>query len=140
MSVYHILADLIVLLHVAYAAFVVLALPVILLGAKLDWPWVRNFWFRTIHLAMIAVVVAQALLGLVCPLTVWEKRLRELAGQGRYPGSFLGRWANELLFFDVPAWAFTVIYCLFGLAVLAAWIWAPPRWPGRGHSGNTAAR
>ena len=131
MSIYRFFADLIVVLHVTYVAFVVLALPLILLGAFLDWAWVCNFWFRLVHFAMIAVVVAEALLGIVCPLTTWENQLRVWAGDADYPGSFVGRWANELLFFEAPPWVFTVIYCLFGLAVFAALVWAPPRRPSR---------
>jgi hypothetical protein len=36
---------------------------------------------------------------------------------------------HDVLFFEnVPAWVFTVCYSLFGLAVLATFVLAPPRW------------
>jgi hypothetical protein len=132
MNVYGTLADVIVVLHFAFVAFVVLGMLAILLGILRRWSWVRNFWFRAAHLLMIAVVVAESLFGIVCPLTDWEDQLREAGGLDVEKGSFIGRWAHNLLFVDVPPWAMTVCYVLFGLAVLLVFFFAPPRWPRRG--------
>ena len=131
MTFYRLLADVIVVLHFAYVAFVVGGLAAIVLGIAMRWAWVRNFWFRAIHLAMIGVVVVESLWGILCPLTEWEDRLRELSGAPNEPGTFLGRWARDLLFVDLPPSALTPWYCLFGLAVLLTWIFAPPRRPWR---------
>ena len=132
MNHYRLLADVILVLHFAYVAFVVGGLAAILLGIGLRWQWVRNFWFRAVHLAMIGIVVLESLCGILCPLTDWEDRLRELGGAPNEPGtSFIGRWAHDLLFVDLPASALVPYYCLFGLAVALTWILAPPRWPWR---------
>ncbi len=85
-----VLADLIVVLHVAYVGFVVFGLAAILLGVAFHWSWVRNLWFRAIHLIAIGIVVGESLIGIPCPLTVWEARLRKTAGQTAYAGDFLG--------------------------------------------------
>ena len=122
-----IVADLVVVLHAAYVSFVVLGLAAIIAGAILNWSWVRNFWFRMIHLIAIGVVVAEAVAGIPCPLTVWEHRLREAAGQTAYAGDFLGYWAHRLIFFRAAPWVFTLAYTLFGLAVLATFFLVPPR-------------
>ena len=71
------LADLIVMTHTAYVSFVVFGLLAILIGVALGWDWVRNIWFRAIHLTAIVIVVAEALAGIPCPLTTWEKQLRK---------------------------------------------------------------
>ncbi len=128
---YRFLADLTVVVHFAYVAFVVLGLVLILLGLALKWQWVRNFWFRMVHFLMIGVVVAESLGGILCPLTTWENQLRAAAGDPKQPGSFVGRLVHDLMFFELPAWAFTIIYCVFGAAVLLTLILAPPRRPGR---------
>jgi hypothetical protein len=122
-----ILADLIVVTHAAYVSFVVFGLAAILIGAAVGWGWVRNFWFRVVHLTAIGIVVAEALVGMTCPLTDWEKQLRQMAGQASYPGDFLGYWAHQLIFYRADPWVFTLGYVLFGLAVLAAFVLAPPR-------------
>jgi hypothetical protein len=131
MLISRVLADAIVVFHAAYVSFVVLGLPIILIGIGLKRGWVRNFWFRAIHLGMIGVVVLETMLGIPCPLTVWEHQLRLAAGEQSYRGDFLGYWAHRLIFVDAPPWAFNLIYTLFGLAVLLTFILAPPRLPGR---------
>jgi len=125
------LADFIVVCHAAYFSFVVFGLVLILLGIALRWGWVRNFWFRALHLTMIGIVVLEALIGMTCPLTSWEKRLRDLAGEGSYTGDFIGYWAHRLIFYDFKPWVLDVLQVSFGLAVLAAFVLAPPRWPRR---------
>lgn len=125
------LADLIVVTHAGYVGFVVLGLAAILAGIVFRWKWVRNPWFRWIHISMIGIVVAEAIAGIPCPLTVWERQLRAGAGQVAYAGDFIGYWTHRLLFFRFEPWVFTVIYAMFGLAVLAAFILAPPRGKSR---------
>jgi polyferredoxin len=85
---YRLLADLVVTVHFVYVAFVIVGLMLIIAGTALRWRWVRNFWFRVLHLAMIGIVVAEAWCGVVCPLTSWENKLRQLAGQAAYSGGF----------------------------------------------------
>ena len=73
------LADLILLVHFALAAFIVLGLPMVWLGAWLDWRWTRRPGLRYAHAAAILVVAAEALAGSACPLTVWEDALRAVS-------------------------------------------------------------
>ncbi len=132
------LADLIVVFHAACVAFVILGLLAILLGIVFRWGWVRNFWFRLIHLAYIAFVVFEAAIGMDCPLTEWENRLREAAGEEGYPGDFIGYWAHRLIYYEAEPWVFTIVYVLFGGAVLATFLLAPPRWPKRSAPATSA--
>ena len=87
---------------------------------------------------MILIVVVQALLGIMCPLTVWEQALRRLAGQQTYRGAFVANLVHDLLFFDAPPWVFTVCYCSFGLLVVLTLVLAPPRFR-RGDSAEAAS-
>jgi hypothetical protein len=130
MLFYRILADIVVALHLVIVLFVVLGMAAILLGGVLKWQWVRNFWFRMIHLLIIATVVEEALLGIKCPLTDWEDMLREKAGETVEQGTFIGRLMHKILFFQVSDMnIMTISYCLFGLVVLLALFFVPPRWP-----------
>ena len=117
------LADLILIAHFAFVLFVAGGLALIWIGAAAGWRWVRNLCFRVAHLAAICVVAAEALLGMVCPLTVWEDTLRG----ARDETSFIARWIHRVLFYSFPEWVFTAAYMLFTLAVgLTFWL-APPR-------------
>ncbi len=124
------LADLTVFLHASYVAFVVFGLVAIVIGLATGRSWARNFWFRTIHLAMIGIVVAEAWTGIVCPLTTLEHHLRRIAGQPVRQSTFIGYWAHRLIFFEAKPWVFALIYTGFGLVVLATFVLGPPRWPG----------
>ncbi len=119
-------ADAILALHALFVVFVVGGLVLIVLGGLLDWRWVRKLWFRVAHLVAIGVVVLQAWLGRICPLTTWEMALRADAGQGTYSGTFIGYWLGRLLYYDAPAWVFILAYTLFGLLVLFCWFWVRP--------------
>lgn len=127
---YRVLADLIVIVHFAYVLGVIVGLLLVVMGILFRWQWVRGFWFRAIHLAMILIVVLEAWFGVVCPLTTWEHSLRDLAGQETYRGDFLANFVHDLLFVEAPPWAFTLAYSGFGLLVLLTFVLAPPRRPG----------
>jgi H+/Cl- antiporter ClcA len=127
-SFYRLVVDAVVVVHLAYVAFVVVGLLAILLGLLCRWLWVRNVWFRSLHLLAILVVAAEAVCGITCPLTTWEQRLRLLAGDTSHQGDFIATWVHRLMFFDLQPWVFTVCYVLFGLIVLATFLLAPPRW------------
>ncbi|WP_438952231.1 DUF2784 domain-containing protein [Porticoccus sp.] len=123
---YALLADLILIFHVGFVLFVVGGLMMIVLGNLRHWRWVNHWWFRLMHLGMIAVVVAESWLGWVCPLTTLEQWLRTRAGDTSYSGSFIEYWLQKLLYYDAPSWVFMLIYSLFGLLVLASWWFFPP--------------
>jgi hypothetical protein len=117
------IADLIVVVHFAIVLFIVGGLAAVWMGAALGWAWVRNPWFRYLHLTAIGYVALEALLGIACPLTVWEDLLRG----GARPDSFVGRSVRRLLFYDAPEWVFTTAYVAWALATLATLRFVPPR-------------
>lgn len=121
------LADLLLVTHVAFVAFVVLGLVVVYAGWARNWSFVRNRWFRLVHLASILIVVLQSWFGLICPLTIWELALRARAGDTVYGGSFVSHWLGRLLYYSAPEWVFMVSYSLFGALVVASWFLVRPR-------------
>lgn len=120
-------ADAFLIAHVLFVTFIVLGLVVIYLGAWLSWRWVRNFWFRILHLGGIGFVVLESWAGVICPLTIWEMQLREKAGQSVYDGAFIQSWLQSVLYYEAPHWIFVVIYTVFGGLVLASWFIVQPR-------------
>jgi hypothetical protein len=120
------LADAVLVLHFGVVLFVVGGLVVVVAGNRLHWRWVNRLWFRTAHLAAIAIVVLQAWLGQFCPLTTLESWLRVQAGATAYERSFIEHWLQRLIYYEAPVWVFTVAYTAFALLVLLAWWRYPP--------------
>jgi len=116
-------ADALLVLHFAIVLFIVGGLIVTWIGAALGWGWIRNPWFRYLHLGAIAFVAAEALAGIACPLTVWEDMLR---GSMRAE-SFIGRWVQRLLYYQAPEWVFTSLYVAWAAATLVTLRLVPPR-------------
>lgn len=120
------LADALLVLHVGIVAFVVLGQVLFMLGGVRGWRWVRRFALRAAHAVLMVFIAAQAWLGQLCPLTLWEQALRRRAGQAAYTESFIEHWLSRLIFFDAPWWAFVAGYTAFAALVLLTWWRVPP--------------
>ena len=133
-SKFHLLADAVLALHFAVVLFVVGGLVFIIVGNPNGWRWVNALWFRLLHLAAIAIVAAEAWLGIACPLTTLELWIRAQPGAGaavRYSESFVGHWLQRLLFYAAPPWVFVLAYTVFGALVVAVWFRFPPEFKRR---------
>lgn len=122
------LADAVLVAHAALALFLALGLAAILAGGPVwrlgGWRWVRGQAFRVAHLAGMAVVALEALLGLACPLTLLEDALRAQAGGPASAQGFIARWVGGLLFYDFDERVFAGVYLL----ALGLTLWAWRRW------------
>jgi hypothetical protein len=136
MPPYQLLADLVLVLHVALVAFVVFGLVLILIGNLGAWRGINARWFRLLHLTAIGVVVAEAWFRVTCPLTALEVWLRSRARADSYSGSFIEHWVGRMLYYEAPSWVFTLGYSLFGLLVAAAWWYFPPTPRRRDRAGD----
>ena len=84
------MADLIVLLHFAFVAFVVF-------GGLLALRWPRSVWLH------VPAVIWGALIeftGWICPLTPLENRLRRAAGEASYERDFIAHYILPALYPD----------------------------------------
>lgn len=117
------LADIVLVVHFVWVAVIVMSVPLIALGGERGWRWVRNRWFRRIHLGMMGIVAAEAVCGVVCPLTEWEGALRSAP----YRRGFLAHWLGRILYYDFPPWAFTSAYLAFLALIVAFYFRYPPR-------------
>ena len=87
---YHLLADLVLLIHVAFVGFV-------LLGGLLALKWRRVMW---VHLPSVAWGAVVEFTGWICPLTPLENWLREQAGKVGYRGDFIAHYLLPVLYPD----------------------------------------
>ena len=103
------LADLIVVVHLAYLVFI----PV---GGFLAWRWPRLI---PIHLVAVGVALVSITVGFECPLTTWEQSLRRRGGEKPYTDGFIDHYLAGKLY---PHGHDTVVQLLIAAAVLAAYI------------------
>ena len=85
---YGLLADLVLLAHAGFVAFVVL-------GGLLVLRWPRLAW---LHLPAVAWGAGIEFTGTICPLTPLENQLRALAHQQGYAGGFVEHYVFGLLY------------------------------------------
>ena len=97
-------ADIILVLHALFIAFVILSFILIVIGIVRRWQWTRNFWFRAANLLAIGLVAVNAWVGKICPLTIWENEMRETAGGDIYPGTFVGYYLQKIIYYDFRNW------------------------------------
>jgi hypothetical protein len=86
--IYRLAAELVILVHFAFVAFVVV-------GALLV---AYRPWVAFVHVPAVLWGAATELLGIVCPLTPLEQRLWRLAGETGYAGDFLDHYLTLILY------------------------------------------
>jgi hypothetical protein len=86
--VHGVLADVVVVVHLAFIVFVGV-------GGLLAWyrPWV--LW---LHVPSVLWGVAIVTVGFTCPLTPLEKTLRQKAGEEGYGGGFVDRYIEGVVY------------------------------------------
>jgi hypothetical protein len=103
---YRILADAVLVLHLAFIAFVLLGGFLVLRAPRLAW----------LHLPAVAWGAGIAFLGAICPLTPLENRLRALGGEAGYGGGFIEHYLTALIY---PTGLTRGIQAALGFLVLA---------------------
>jgi hypothetical protein len=117
------IAESILALHLVIIVFNVAGLILIPLGAWAGWRIVRIGWLRFLHLGLLAVVAGQALAGRACILTIWQNELT--GGIAAAPPPLIMRWVDRLIYWNLPFWCFTVLYCAVFLYVVALSMFVP---------------
>jgi hypothetical protein len=87
---YRLLADLVLVTHAAFVAFV-------MLGGLAVLRWPRLAW---LHLPVVLWGAGIEFFGGICPLTPLENRWRQLAGDQGYAGGFVDHYIVALLYPD----------------------------------------
>jgi hypothetical protein len=85
---YRLLADAVMVLHLAFIVFVVV-------GGLLAWRWPRLLW---VHGPVLLYAAAIVTIGFTCPLTPLERYLRRLAGTAGYDGGFVDHYIEGVIY------------------------------------------
>ena len=103
---YQRLADLLLVLHLGFVAFVLLGGVLVL-----RWPW-----FAWLHVPAVAWGVFVECAGLICPLTPLEIALRLRGGAAGYSGGFIEHYFTAVLY---PDGLTRELQCILGSLALA---------------------
>ncbi len=119
---YHLLANTLVVVHLAFVGFVVL-------GSLLVLRWPRVMWAH-LPAALWGTIIEFG--GFVCPLTPLENYFRQRAGLAEYSTGFIERYLLPLLY---PAQLTRGAEIVIGIGVIAinlyVYAWVFPRWKRR---------
>ncbi len=121
------LAQAVLALHMAIAAFIVLGTVAIPLGARFGSVIVRILWWRFAHLIAMGAVALQKLLGNSCFLSVWERRLVDIASEIPHRPPAFQSFGEHVLYWNLPLWFFSALYSLMFVFVATMWFVVPPR-------------
>ena len=111
------MVELVLSFHFLIVLFFILGFPVGL--------YFNHRLFRIIHASTLSGVSLLMMLGIPCPLTIWEETLRQ---SPVYEGSFLATWLNKILYmegFD-PTHVMLMDFA-FLVLVMSSFYWFPQR-------------
>ncbi len=119
---YHLLANTLVVVHLAFVGFVIL-------GSLLVLRWPRVMWAH-LPAALWGAIIEFG--GFVCPLTPLENYFRRQAGLAEYHTGFIERYLLPLLY---PAQLTRGVQIVLGVGVIAinlcVYAWVLHRWKQR---------
>ena len=119
---YPLLADLVLIVHLAFVVFV-------LCGGRLVLRW---RWIAWLHLPAAAWGAVVEFTGWICPLTPLENWLRTQGGEATYAGDFIVRYLLSILY---PEALTPNVQLVLGVLVLVVnlviygWLWQAGRRP-----------
>ena len=121
-------ADLLMIIHFLWAAFMILGLPIGLITHSSALRWT--------HFIGMLITAAIAMTGAYCPLTIWEEILRWEGNSGlTHSDSFLAHHMSKVLYPNLEPWIIRAASVIWGVITLLAMLLVPPRAgvrPGKG--------
>ncbi|HLV59082.1 MAG TPA: DUF2784 domain-containing protein [Natronosporangium sp.] len=114
---FQVLTSLILTVHAAYLAYVVV-------GGFLAWRWPRTVWLHLVASAWGLLIVTNPW-GWQCPLTYAEHWSRRRAGQEGFTAGFVDRYLEGVLY---PERYTRALQVLVGVLVVVSWIGVYLRW------------
>jgi polyferredoxin len=100
----------------------ILSFFLIPLGYYQKWEWVKNKYYRLIHLVLMGIIFIETILGFMCPLTILENFLRndiEINNK-------ITQIIHQIMYWDLPTYQFIILYLLSLLYLIFLWFFFKP--------------
>ena len=115
-------SEIVLLFHFCIFLFMVLSFFLIPLGYYQKWEWVKNKYYRLIHLILMGIIFIETILGFMCPLTILENFLRndiEINNK-------ITQIIHQIMYLDLPTYQFIILYLLSLLYLIFLWFFFKP--------------
>ena len=117
-----IFSEIVLLFHFSIFLFMILSFILIPLGYHKKWKWVKNKYYRLIHLILMGIIFIETILGFMCPLTILENFLRndiEINNK-------ITQIIHQIMYWDLPTYQFIILYLLSLLYLIFLWFFFKP--------------
>ena len=115
-------SEIILLFHFCIFLFMILSFFLIPLGYYQKWEWVKNKYYRSIHLILMGIISIETILGFMCPLTILENYFRD----DIKVDNKLTEIAHQILYWDLPNYQFIILYILSFSYLIFLWFFFKP--------------
>ena len=117
-----IFSEIVLFFHFCIFLFMILSFFLIPLGYYQKWEWVKNKYYRLIHLVLMGIIVIETILGFMCPLTILENFLRndiEINNK-------ITQIIHQIMYWDLQTYQFIILYLLSLLYLIFLWFFFKP--------------
>ena len=115
-------SEIVLLFHFCIFLFMILSFFLIPLGYFQKWKWVKNKYYRLIHLILMGIIFIETILGLMCPLTILENFLRN----NIEINNKITQIIHQIMYWDLPTYQFIILYLLSLLYLIFLWFFFKP--------------
>ena len=112
-----ILSEIVLLLHFSIFLFMILSFILIPYGYYQNWEWVKNIYFRSIHLILMGIILIETILGFMCPLTILENFLRA----DKKIDNIFSKIIHQIMYWDFTNYQFIILYLLSLSYIIFLW-------------------
>ena len=117
-----IFSEIVLLFHFSIFLFMILSFFLIPLGYYQKWEWVKNKYYRLIHLFLMGIIFIETILGFMCPLTILENFLRN----NIEINNKITKIVHQIMYWDLPTYQFIILYLLSLLYLIFLWFFFKP--------------
>ena len=115
-------SEIVLLFHFCIFLFMILSFFLIPLGYYQKWEWVKNKYYRLIHLFLMGIIFIETILGFMCPLTILENFLRN----NIEINNKITQIIHQIMYWDLPNYQFIILYLLSLLYLIFLWFFFKP--------------
>mgnify|MGYP001241253237 CR=1 FL=1 len=117
-----IFSEIVLLFHFCIFLFMLLSFFFIPIGYYQKWKWVKNRYYRSIHIILMGIILIETILGFMCPLTKLENFLRN----DTKVNSKFAEIIHLIMYWDLSSYQFIILYLLSLLYLLFLWFFFKP--------------